>query len=100
MLIDLRSKGITGKDAEELLGRAEITVNKNMVPFDSESPFVTSGIRIGTSAITTRGITQSDIPKIVNIIDKALMSGGDEKILAEAKIETSNLMSDMPLFKW
>ncbi|OUT70389.1 MAG: serine hydroxymethyltransferase [Crocinitomicaceae bacterium TMED16] len=100
MLIDLRSKGITGKDAEELLGRAEITVNKNMVPFDSESPFVTSGIRIGTSAITTRGITQSDIPKIVNIIDKALMSGGDEKILAEAKVETSNLMSDMPLFKW
>ncbi|MBL6660123.1 MAG: serine hydroxymethyltransferase [Crocinitomicaceae bacterium] len=100
MLIDLRSKGITGKDAEELLGRAEITVNKNMVPFDSESPFVTSGIRIGTSAITTRGITQSDIPKIVNIIDKALMSGGDEKILAEAKVETSNLMSDKPLFKW
>ena len=100
MLIDLRSKGITGKDAEELLGRAEITVNKNMVPFDSESPFVTSGIRIGTSAITTRGITQSDIPKIVNIIDKALMSGGDEKILAEAKVETSILMSDMPLFKW
>ena len=100
MLIDLRNKNITGKLAEEALVKAEITANKNMVPFDSESPFVTSGIRIGTSAITTRGITQSDIPKIVNIIDKALMSGGDEKILAEAKIETSNLMSDMPLFKW
>ena len=100
MLIDLRSKGITGKDAEELLGRAEITVNKNMVPFDSESPFVTSGIRIGTSAITTRGIIEADIPKIVNIIDKALMSGGDEKTLAEARTETSNLMSSKPLFQW
>ena len=100
MLIDLRSKGITGKDAEELLGKAEITVNKNMVPFDTESPFVTSGIRIGTSAITTRGIIESDIPKIVDIIDKALMSGGDENILAEAKAETYNLMSSKPLFKW
>ena len=100
MLIDLRSKGITGKDAEELLGKAEITVNKNMVPFDTESPFVTSGIRIGTSAITTRGITESDIPKIVGIIDKALMSGGDEIILAEAKAETHNLMSSKPLFAW
>ena len=100
MLIDLRSKGITGKDAEELLGRAEITVNKNMVPFDSESPFVTSGIRIGTSAITTRGIVEDDIPQIVNIIDKALMSGGDEKVLSEAKTETANLMSSKPLFQW
>ena len=100
MLIDLRSKGITGKDAEELLGKAEITVNKNMVPFDTESPFVTSGIRIGTSAITTRGITESDIPKIVDITDKALMSGGDETILAEAKAETHNLMSSKPLFTW
>lgn len=100
MLIDLRSKGITGKDAEEMLGRAEITVNKNMVPFDTESPFVTSGIRIGTSAITTRGIDVSDIPEIVDIIDKALMSGGDEKILAEARTATFNLMSDKPLFKW
>ena len=100
MLIDLRSKGITGKDAEELLGRAEITVNKNMVPFDSESPFVTSGIRIGTSAITTRGIVEADIPQIVNIIDKALMSGGDEKVLSEAKTETANLMSSKPLFQW
>ena len=100
MLIDLRSKGITGKDAEELLGKAEITVNKNMVPFDTESPFVTSGIRIGTSAITTRGIIESDIPKIVDIIDKALMSGGDENILAEARAETCSLMSSKPLFKW
>jgi glycine hydroxymethyltransferase len=100
MLIDLRSKGITGKDAEELLGKAEITVNKNMVTFYSESPFVTSGIRIGTSAITTRGIIEADIPKIVNIIDKALMSGGDEKTLTEARTETSNLMSSKPLFQW
>ena len=100
MLIDLRNKNITGKDAEAILGTAEITVNKNMVPFDSESPFVTSGIRIGTSAITTRGIVESDIPQIVNIIDKALTSGGDEKILAEAKNDTFSLMSNKPLFKW
>jgi glycine hydroxymethyltransferase len=100
MLIDLRSKGINGKEAEELLGKAEITVNKNMVPFDTESPFVTSGIRIGTAAITTRGVMTSNIPEIVDIIDKALMSQGNDTILNEAKSETNALMSGMPLFKW
>jgi glycine hydroxymethyltransferase len=100
MLIDLRSKGINGKEAEELLGKAEITVNKNMVPFDTESPFVTSGIRIGTAAITTRGVVTSNIPEIVDIIDKALMSKGNDTILNEAKSETNALMSGMPLFKW
>lgn len=100
MLIDLRSKGITGKDAEELLGKAEITVNKNMVPFDTESPFITSGIRIGTAAITTRGIDLSHIPEIVDIIDKALTSNGDSLILEEARNQTKNLMAPLPLFKW
>jgi len=100
MLIDLRSKGITGKDAEELLGKAEITVNKNMVPFDTESPFITSGIRIGTAAITTRGIDLVHIPEIVDIIDRTLTSSGDSSIIEEARIQTKNLMSPLPLFKW
>ena len=100
MLIDLRSKGITGKDAEELLGKAEITVNKNMVPFDTESPFITSGIRIGTAAITTRGIDLVHIPEIVDIIDRTLTSSGDSSIIEEARIQTKNLMSPLTLFKW
>ena len=100
MLIDLRSKGINGKDAEEVLGKAEITVNKNMVPFDTESPFITSGIRIGTAAITTRGIETKHISQIVDIIDRVLTSNGDQKILEFAKKETNNLMSKLPLFKW
>ena len=100
MLIDLRSKGLTGKEAEALLGFADITVNKNMVPFDTESPFVTSGIRIGTAAITTRGIEESHIPSIVEIIDHALMSKGDKKALDKARFDTRSLMTPMPLFKW
>ena len=72
MLIDLRNKNITGKDAESVLGKAEITVNKNMVPFDDKSPFVTSGIRIGTAAVTTRGLKEDDMIKIVDFIDKAI----------------------------
>ncbi|MDG1349481.1 MAG: serine hydroxymethyltransferase [Crocinitomicaceae bacterium] len=100
MLIDLRSKGINGKDAEEVLGKAEITVNKNMVPFDTESPFITSGIRIGTAAITTRGIETKHISQIVDIIDRVLTSNGDQDILEVAKKETNNLMSKLPLFKW
>ncbi|MEJ6590333.1 MAG: serine hydroxymethyltransferase [Crocinitomicaceae bacterium] len=100
MLIDLRSKGLTGKDAEELLGLADITVNKNMVPFDSESPFVTSGVRIGTAAITTRGIKESHIPSIVEIIDQALMSKGNKEILDKARFNTRSMMSPLPLFEW
>lgn len=100
MLIDLRSKGLTGKEAEALLGFADITVNKNMVPFDTESPFVTSGIRIGTAAITTRGVEESHIPSIVEIIDHALMSKGDKKALDKARFDTRSMMTPMPLFKW
>jgi len=98
MLIDLRSKNLTGKLAETTLVKADITVNKNMVPFDDKSPFVTSGIRIGTAAITTRGIKEKQIPKIVNLIDKVLMNSDNEKVIAEVKKEVNKLMKDYPLF--
>ncbi len=98
MLIDLRSKNITGKLAENILVKADITVNKNMVPFDDKSPFVTSGIRVGTSAITTRGIKEKHIPKIVNLIDKVLMNTENEKVIAEVKKEVNKMMKDFPLF--
>lgn len=100
MLIDLRSKGITGKDAENTLVKADITVNKNMVPFDTESPFVTSGIRIGTSAITSRGIKESDMQIIVNLIDRALMNKDNESEIQTIKSEVNQFMSDRPLFTW
>ncbi len=100
MLIDLRPKSINGKDAEIALGKAAITVNKNMVPFDTESPFVTSGIRIGTSAITTRGINESHIPRIVELIDMVITNTNDESIIKEVKTEVNNLMSGLPLFQY
>ncbi len=100
MLIDLRPKAINGKDAEIALGKAAITVNKNMVPFDTESPFVTSGIRIGTSAITTRGINESHIPRIVELIDMVITNANDESIIKEVKTEVNNLMSGLPLFQY
>jgi glycine hydroxymethyltransferase len=98
MLIDLRSKNLTGKLAENTLVKADITVNKNMVPFDDKSPFVTSGIRVGTSAITTRGLKEKHIPKIVNLIDKALTNHDNEKVLAEVKKEVNKMMKEFPLF--
>jgi glycine hydroxymethyltransferase len=100
MLIDLRSKGVTGKDAENTLVRADITVNKNMVPFDTESPFITSGIRVGTSAITSRGINQSEILTIVDLIDRVLSNIGDESVIDSVRKEVNTLMSHRPLFKW
>ena len=100
MLIDLRSKGLNGKDAENALGEAGITVNKNMVPFDTESPFVTSGIRVGTAAITTRGIKEDKIEQIVDLIDRALINKDNEEVLARTKEEVHNLMSGLPLFTW
>lgn len=100
MLIDLRPKGINGKDAEIALGKADITVNKNMVPFDTESPFVTSGIRIGTSAITTRGINESHISRIVELIDTVIIHPNDEEKIKEVKTEINNLMSGLPLFQY
>jgi glycine hydroxymethyltransferase len=100
MLIDLRSKGITGKDAENSLVKADITVNKNMVPFDTESPFVTSGIRIGTPAITSRGVKENEISMIVSLIDQTLMNKDNDTKLSEIRHEVNALMSSRPLFTW
>jgi len=100
MLVDLRSKNLTGKIAEAALGKADITVNKNMVPFDDKSPFVTSGIRVGTPAITTRGIKEKDIPKIVELMDRALMNSENEAVLNEIKIQVKEMMKGKPLFAW
>ncbi|WP_420317402.1 serine hydroxymethyltransferase [Ekhidna sp.] len=99
MLIDLRSKDITGKDAENSLIKADITVNKNMVPFDDKSPFVTSGMRIGTPAVTTRGLMEDDMTKIVDLIDAVITNKGNENKISEVKAEVNNWMSKFPLFK-
>lgn len=100
MLIDLRSKGISGKDAENSLVLADITVNKNMVPFDTESPFVTSGIRVGTPAITSRGVKEAEIPKIVELIDRALMNREQASEISTLRKEVKELMGSRPLFTW
>jgi len=100
MLIDLRTKNITGKDAENALNEAHITVNKNMVPFDTESPFVTSGIRVGTPAITTRGMKEDEIPTIVELMDKIMTNIGDESVLKDVQKKVHDLMSSKPLFKF
>lgn len=98
MLIDLRNKGVTGKEAEETLVKAEITVNKNMVPFDDQSPFVTSGIRVGTAAITTRGLKEEDMKTVVDLIDGVITNIEDEAVLEETKNKIHSMMSDKPLF--
>ncbi|MBA5791638.1 serine hydroxymethyltransferase [Flavobacterium sp. xlx-214] len=98
MLIDLRNKNISGKDAENALVKAEITVNKNMVPFDDKSPFVTSGIRVGTAAVTTRGLVESDMETIVDLIDRVLMNHTNEEVLEEIGNEVNDLMSERALF--
>lgn len=98
MLIDLSNKNITGKKAERVLGLADITVNKNMVPFDKESPFVTSGIRIGTPAITTRGLKENDCIEIVNWIDEAIINANDETKLNGIKQKVKTKMKAYPLF--
>ncbi|MBC9813379.1 serine hydroxymethyltransferase [Crocinitomicaceae bacterium CZZ-1] len=100
MLIDLRSKGVTGKDAENTLVKADITVNKNMVPFDTESPFVTSGIRVGTAAITSRGVVETEIPQIVELIDQVLMNIENESVINEVKTKVKALMGSRPLFQF
>jgi glycine hydroxymethyltransferase len=100
MLIDLRSKGVTGKDAENTLVRADITVNKNMVPFDTESPFVTSGIRVGTPAITSRGAKEGDMIQVVELIDKVLMNTSNESIIEAVRKDVNALMGQRPLFQW
>ncbi len=98
MLIDLRNKNISGKDAENALVKAEITVNKNMVPFDDKSPFVTSGIRVGTPAITTRGLVEEDMETVVALIDKVLMNFTNEAVLEEVAEEVNELMGERAMF--
>ena len=98
MLIDLRNKDITGKDAESVLVKADITANKNMVPFDDKSPFVTSGIRFGTAAITTRGLKEADMATIVGYIDEVLMHPDNENIINGVKKKVNLMMKGLPLF--
>ncbi len=98
MLIDLRNKNISGKEAENALVKADITVNKNMVPFDDKSPFVTSGIRVGTAAVTTRGLKEDDMKTIVDLVDTVICDFENEEILMQIAKKVNELMGDKPLF--
>ncbi len=98
MLIDLRNKNITGKKAQETLDKAHITLNKNAVPYDDKSPFVTSGIRVGVPAITTRGMKESDMGRIVDLIDKVLMNIDSESTITEVRNDVKNMMHNFPLY--
>jgi glycine hydroxymethyltransferase len=98
MLIDLRNKNVSGKDAEQALVKADITVNKNMVPFDDKSPFVTSGIRVGTAAITTRGLKVEDMSAIVDLIDGVIENYENEAVLKAVKVKVNKMMKGKPLF--
>ncbi|RPH30982.1 MAG: serine hydroxymethyltransferase [Bacteroidales bacterium] len=102
MLIDLRTKfpELTGKKAENTLVKADITINKNMVPFDSRSPFQTSGIRVGSPAITTRGLKDNHMAAIVDLIDRVLSNPDDEKVIGEVRADVNKLMKDFPLYAW
>ena len=95
----MSNKKITGKIAENTLVKADITINKNMVPFDEESPFITSGMRIGSAAITTRGMKEKDMKKVVFYIDEVLKNKDDDKKIKEIKKEINKWMKDYPLFK-
>lgn len=99
MLIDLRSKGITGKAAENALVEADITVNKNMVPFDDKSPFITSGIRLGTAAITSRGVTENEIPEMVDLMDQVMTHPDNNSIKKDVKKHINSIMGHRPLHK-
>jgi glycine hydroxymethyltransferase len=98
MLIDLRNKNITGKKAQETLDKAHITLNKNAVPYDDKSPFVTSGIRIGVPAITTRGMKENDMQTVVDFIDRVLMDIDNEATIAAVKEEVGKFMEQFPLY--
>ena len=98
MLIDLRSKELTGKAAEEELAKADITINKNMVPFDTSSPFVTSGMRLGTAAITTRGLKEEDMSRVVDLIDQVLSNVGDAATTQAVKMEVNEWMRSFPIY--
>ncbi|MBN9485147.1 MAG: serine hydroxymethyltransferase [Bacteroidetes bacterium 43-93] len=98
LLIDLRNKNISGKKAENTLVQADITINKNMVPFDDKSPFITSGIRIGVPAITTRGLKEEHMPQIVNWLDRVLMAADDESVINAVRNEVNEFMKLFPLY--
>ena len=98
MLIDLRNKGVNGKETEKALVKADITCNKNMVPYDDKSPFITSGIRLGTAAVTTRGLKEADMPVIADLIDEVVKNINDEKILDAVKVKVNDLMRGRALF--
>ncbi|SDD10210.1 serine hydroxymethyltransferase [Niabella drilacis] len=98
MLIDLRNKNLTGKKAQETLDKAHITLNKNAVPFDDKSPFVTSGIRVGVPAVTTRGMKEADVTQVAELIDKVLMNADDENVIASVKEEVKAFMQQFPLY--
>jgi glycine hydroxymethyltransferase len=98
MLIDLRPKGLTGKLAENTLVKADITINKNMVPFDDKSPFVTSGMRVGTAAMTTRGMKEAEMLHIVELIDSVLMNHDNETFIGSVKSEINKWMEAFPLY--
>jgi len=102
MLIDLRTKfpDITGKQVENTLVRADITLNKNMVPFDSRSPFTTSGIRVGTSAITTRGLRGKHMPIIVDLVDEVISNINNESVIDSVRERVNEMMAELPLFSW
>jgi glycine hydroxymethyltransferase len=98
MLIDLRNKNLTGKKAQETLDKAHITLNKNTVPFDDKSPFVTSGIRVGVPAITTRGLQENQMEEVVELIDRVLMNIEDAKVILDVKNEVKEFMTNFPLY--
>ncbi|NIJ44616.1 glycine hydroxymethyltransferase [Wenyingzhuangia heitensis] len=100
MLIDLRNKNLSGKDAEQALVKADITVNKNMVPYDTRSPFVTSGIRLGASAVTTRGLKEDDMAVVANFIDEVINNFENEEVLEGIANKVNDFMQDRPLFQW
>ncbi len=100
MLIDLRNKNITGKEAENALVKADITVNKNMVPFDDKSPFITSGIRVGTAAVTTRGLVEQNMDTIVGLIDEVIVAFEDEAVHKSVAKRVKSMMKDLPLFMY
>ena len=100
MLIDLRNKNISGKEAETALVKADITANKNMVPFDDKSPFVTSGIRLGTAAVTTRGLKEADMEVVAGYIDEVINNAKDEKLLEAVAHKVNKFMQERPLFNY
>ena len=100
MLIDLRNKKVTGKQAESSLVKADITINKNMVPFDTESPMVTSGMRLGTPALTTRGLSEADMEQVAAFIDEVLTNPGDEATIQKVKGQVNDFMRPFPMFRW